>query len=189
MAENKGARVAGTISVGAAILAALAYINSKKAEAKPPGGEIVLPDEFMQLIIAIAASSDIIESDVKKIIDELTKLAIDVQGWPANANSITGLRVAITPATGIQLPSIIVPSGMALVIKAWALNPAWLFVAPSVGEAGNINQSYPLLPSETVSYFVQNADEIYISGMTPAGVPTLGCFACLTVEQRKGGGA
>jgi len=179
MAGDQKAGAALAISIPAAIAAALAL--SKKAQAAPPGGELVLPKEVIDLIIAIAASGDAIEK-------KLAELAIDVKGWPANTDSMTGLRVAINPAAGMQLPSILVPSGMTLVIKAWALNPAWLFVGPSLGEAGNINQSFPLLPSEVVSYQVENADQIYIAGLTAGGVPTAGCFACLTVEQRRRGG-
>lgn len=185
MAEDRKAGAALAISIPTAIMAAVAL--AKKVQAAP-GEELILPKEFIDLVIAIAASSEQIDDGVQKLIQELAKLGINVQGWPANTDSITGLRVAINPAAGMQLPSIVVPSGMALVIKAWALNPAWLFVGPSLGEAGNINQSFPLLPSEVVTYQVENADQIYIAGLTAGGAPTAGCFACLTVEQRRRGG-
>jgi hypothetical protein len=184
MANDNKAGAALAISIPAAIAAALAL--AKKTQGT--GGELVLPKEFVDLVVAIAATSDDINSNTQAIIQALNELAINVQGWPQNADSITGLRVAINPPTGVQLPSIVIPSGMALVIKAWALNPAWLFVGASVGEASNINQSFYLLPSETVSYFVENADHLYIAAMTAAGVATAGCFACLTVEQRRRGG-
>jgi hypothetical protein len=184
MANGNDARAAAVFSAGAAIAAALALINSRKAAA----GEAVIPDEVIELIIAIAASSEDIKTGLQEAIRLLRDLGISVQGWPANTDSITGLRVAINPPAGMQLPSIVVPSGMALVIKAWALNPAWLFVGPSLGEVSNINQSFPLLPSEVVTYQVENADQIYIAGLTAGGVPTAGCFACLTVEQRRRGG-
>lgn len=177
MADNKKAEAALAISIPTAIAAALAL--AKKAKAAE--GELVLPKEFIDLIIAIAASSDAIESDIKKVIDELKTLAINVQGWPTNTDSLTSLRVAVAVA-GTRLPFIAVPSGMSLVIKAWALNPGWLQVGASLGECVNVNQSFPLLPSEIVTYQVQNADQIYIAGTVA------GCFACLTVEQRRRGG-
>jgi hypothetical protein len=180
MAQNNDARAAAGFSAVAAIAAALALLRKPVA-----GGQPVIPDEVIQLLIALAGSSDEINATVQEI---LQALGAGGQGWPANTDSITGLRVAINPPTGVQLPSIIIPSGMALVIKAWALNPAWLFVGPTVAEAGNINQAFYLMPSETVTYFVENADQIYVAGMTPGGVPTAGCFACLTVEQRRRGG-
>jgi hypothetical protein len=179
--ENDSAKVAAGASTVAAIAAALAFINTRKVA----GAQPVIPDEVVQLIVALAATSEDIKATVHQILEAL---GAGGQGWPANTDSITGLRVAITPATGVQLPSIVVPSGMALVITAWPLNPAWLFVGPTLAEAGNINQSYPLLPAANVSYFIENADEIYVSAMTPGGVATAGCFACLTVEQRRRGG-
>ena len=181
MAEDKSAaKMAAGMSTVAAIAAALAWINIRKAA--PPGGELTLPPEFVQLVAAIAATSDSIDANLLKVITELAKLAINVQGWPANTDSLTALRVAIA-VTGTQLPSITIPSGMSLVIKAWALNPGWLQVGATLGECTNLNQSFPLLPSEVVAYQVENADEIYIAGNAA------GCFACLTVEQRRGGGA
>jgi hypothetical protein len=51
-----------------------------------------------------------------------------------------------------------------------------------MAECSNVNQSYPLLPSEVVGYQIQNANQLYIAA-TAAG-----CFACLTVEKWKGGG-
>lgn len=181
MAGNDEAKVAAVASTAAAIAAGLALLNSRRVEA----GEPVIPDELIQLIVALAASSEDIKSTTLQI---LQALGVGGQGWPANADSITSLRVAINPPAGIQLPSIVVPSGFALVISAWPLNPAWVFVAPSLGEVSQLNQAYPLLPTGNVSYFVENADQLYVSGMTPGGVPTAGCFACLTVEQRRRGG-
>lgn len=179
MAENRKAGVAVALSVPAAIAAAVAL--SRRMQAAPPGGEFTLPKEFIDLIIAIAASTDDISGNIQQIIQALNTLSISVQGWPANADSLTGIRVPIT-ATGMQLPFIAVPSGMTLIIKAWALNPGWLQVGASLAGCANINQSFPLLPSEIVGYQVQNAEQIYIAANAP------GCFACLTVEQRKGGG-
>lgn len=180
MANENDARVAAGFSAAAAIAAAIGLLRKPVA-----AGETVIPDEVIQLLIALAASSEDLVAKTQEILEALGQGG---QGWPANTDSITGLRVAIAPPTGVQLPDIAVPSGMALVIKAWALNPAWLWVAPTAGEAGNINQSFYLMPSEVVTYQVENANQIYIAGMTAGGAPTAGCFACLTVEQRRTGG-
>ena len=180
MAEDRHAKGAAVMSTAAAIAAVLALLKSRKVGAEP--GEFTLPDEFLQLIAAIAASSDTIDTNVQKIIEELCTLAIAVQGWPANTDSLTALRVAVA-VTGTRLPSITIPSGLAMVLKAWALNPGWLQIGASVAECANVNQSFPLLPNEVVAYQVQNADQIYVAA-TAAG-----CFVCLTVEQRRGGGA
>lgn len=179
MASEQDAKVAAGFSLTAAIAAIAVYLQNRKVG----GAELVLPDEVIRLLAGIGTGVD-------EIYEALRNLTITGggQGWPANANTITALRVAINPANGVELPAIIIPSGFAMVIKAWALNPAWLWVGASLGECRNINQAFPLLPSETVTYQVQNANQLYIAGMTPAGAVTAGCFACLTVEQRKGGG-
>ena len=176
--EDRKAGVALAISIPAAIAAAAAL--AKKAQAAPKG-ELVIPKEFWDLIIAIAASAGTIDDSIQKVIQELAKLTINVQGWPVNADSITALRVAVA-VTGTRLPDIAVPSGMSLVIKAWTLNPGWLQVGASLAECSNVNQSFPLLPNEVVGYQVQNANQIYIAA-TAAG-----CFACITTEQRRRGG-
>ena len=173
---SQASKVAAGMSTAAAIAAALAWINSRKVQA---AGDI--PEELVALIAAIAASADSTDTSTIQILQEITKLAINVQGWPSSTDSITALRVAVLP-TGTRMPQIVVPSGMALFIKAWGLNPGWLQVGASLSECVNINQSFPLLPNETVWYFVGNAEDIYIAGTVA------GCFACLTVEQRRRGG-
>jgi hypothetical protein len=180
MAEAKErSNAALAISVPTAIALVWSYLRGSKAGA-------AIPDEVVQLLIALAATSEDTKGLVQQILDALST-GSGGQGWPANADSITALRVAINPAAGVEMPSIFIPSGMTLVIKAYALNPAWLWVGASLGEVANVNQAFPLLPNEVVTYQVENANQIYISAMTPAGVATAGCFACLTVEQRRGG--
>jgi len=179
--RDKASQVAIGVSAAAAIAAALAFAQKAKAATPEiPEGVVQLPQELWNLIIAIANALDSVDTDLDTVITELSKLSISVQGWPPNTEGITSLRVAIA-TTGTILPYIAVPSGMALVIKAWALNPGWLQVGGSLAECSNINQSFSLLPNETAGYFVQNAEQVYIAATVA------GCFACLTVEQRKGG--
>lgn len=178
--ENDHAKVAAVGSVAATIASVWALLKSGQVAA----GEF--PQEVIELLLALAQSSVDIHTTTQQILEAL---GAGGQGWPANADAITSLRVSVNPATGMQLPAIFVPSGMALVVKAYALNPAWLWVGASAAEAGQVNQAFPLLPNEVVTYQVENADQVYVAAMTPAGVATAGCFACLTVEQRRGGGA
>lgn len=171
---SDNAKLAAGMSTAAAIAAVIAMLRSGKAEAAP--GEI--PEELWNLIIAIAASADAIDKDLDEVIEALSKGA--GQGWPPNTNAITAIRVPLGAANvGVQMPFMLVPDGMTLFIKAWALNPGWLQVGGSRAESQNINSSFPLLPSETVWYHVQNADSVWVS-------PTVaGCFVVLTVEHRK----
>jgi hypothetical protein len=175
--QDNSAKVAAGASTIAAIAAALAYLNSKKVAA----GELVFPDEVVQLIVALAASSEEIRTTVLAILQALGTGGGGGQGWPANTDAITSLRVAVA-VTGTQLPFIAIPSGMSLVIKAWTLNPGWIQVGATQAECQNVNQSFPLLPNEVVTYQIENAEKIYIAGTVA------GCFACLTVEQRRLGG-
>ncbi len=180
MAErnDRTAKVAVGVSAAAAIAAAVALSRKSGAD----GGATQLPQELWDLVIAMAGSLENVDTDLDEVISAIKALSLGGGlGWPLNTNSIAALRVVI-PVTGIQLPYIAVPSGMSLVIKAWALNPGWLQVGASLAACVNINQSFPLLPNELVGYQVGNADEIWIAATVP------GRFACLTAEFRKGGG-
>jgi len=178
---DQATKVAAAMSTGTAIALAIGWLNANKAKA----AEQAIPEELMNLVIAIANSADKVDEQTLGIIAAINNLSLGGGlGWPLNANAITALRVAITPATGMRLPQIIVPSGLSLVIKAWPLNPAWLQIGGSVAECSSINQSFYLMPNEIVGYQVENANQIYIAAA--GAVP--GCFASLTVEQRKGGG-
>jgi hypothetical protein len=164
MAEDKSAKTALGISTVAIIAAAIAA--SKKAGAAPPGGQITLPPEFVQLIAAIAASSDDIDSNLLKAIDEISKIAINVQGFPPNALGIRSFsKLCVVANQAYQGDDMVVPEGMSLLIKSYPTNAAAsiIRVASSPADATNLNSSWPLLPNEAVGYQVKNANQIYIS--------------------------
>jgi hypothetical protein len=164
MAENRSAKAAAGMSTLAAIAAAAAWINSRKAA--PPGGEIILPAEFIQLIVAIAASSDSIDNNLLKVINELTHLAINVQGFPPNASGIRSFaKLCAVANQAYQGDDMTVPEGMSLLIKSYPTNAAAsiIRVASSPADATNPNSSWPLLPNEAVGYQVKNANQIYVS--------------------------
>lgn len=166
------------LSAGMSTTAAIAAIIAAYKSGKVAAGD--LPEELMNLIIAMANNLESIDTDLDQVIAALSNQGIY---WPSNTDSITSLRALVTPA-GMQLPSVIVPSGMTLVLMGWPTNPAWLQIGASAAEAANINQSFPLLPGQVVQYQVQNANQIYVA---TAGA-VAGCFICLTVEQRRAGG-
>jgi len=174
--EHRSAKMAAGMSTAAAIAAALAWLNSGKVEAGT--WEFTLPEEFVHLITAIAASSDSIDENLLQVIEEITKLALNVQGFPANTTGIRSFtRVCAVANQAYQGDDMEVPEGMSLLVKAYPLNAALslIRVASSISEATNINSSWPLLPSETVAYQVQNANQIYVSG-TVAGI--MAVFSC-----------
>jgi len=181
MADQKSDKVVLGMSTTAAVAAVMAWIAaSKKVGAAPGDGTI--PSEVVELIVAIALSADHVDQNTLDIINAVNELSLGSgRGWPENAIGIRSLRVQIVP-TGTQLPDVLIPDGMALVIKAWPLNPGWLQVGESLSASGSLNQSWPLIPNEIVWYNVKNANQIYV------GANAAGCFANLTVEQKGGGG-
>jgi hypothetical protein len=163
---EKSAKMAAGMSTVAAIAAALAWINSRKAQPSPPGGELILPEEFVNLVVAIAANSDTIDNNLLKVIDELTKLAINVQGFPANAQGIRSFsKLCAVANQAYQGDDMVVPEGMSLLIKSYPTNVAASIIraASSQSDATNPNSSWPLVPNEAVGYQVKNANQIYVS--------------------------
>jgi hypothetical protein len=164
--ERSPAKMAAGMSTVAAIAAALAWINSRKKVTAPPGEELTLPPEFVQLIAAIAASSDSIGNNLLKVIEELTNLSINVQGFPANTQGIrTFTKLCAIANQSYQGDDMVVPEGMSLLIKSYPTNAgaSIIRVASSISDATNLNSSWPLLPNEAVGYQVKNANQIYVS--------------------------
>ncbi len=181
MSENRSKMAAG-VSTAAAIAAAVALINSRKVGATPRPGDFTLPDEFVQLMVAIAATADSIANNLVRVIDGLAKLAINVQGFPANARGVRTFTVNCAIANrAYQGSDLAVPEGMSLIIKSYPTNPvlSLVRVASSLSDASNINSSWPLMPNEGIGYQVQNADEIYVSATVA------GALVVFTVEKAE----
>jgi len=158
--QNRDSKAAVGLSAAATIAAVAAWLNSRKQVA---AGEI--PDEVIQLIMAIAASSNNIEGGIQQLITELSNLGINVQGWPPNVRRIRTFTivcaVAGQPYRGSPMA---IPSGRSLVVKANALNAvgSLIYVATAAAECTNPNSSYPLVPNEPIGYAVQNAEDVYV---------------------------
>lgn len=181
--DNRAAKVALGISTGAAITAVFALLN-KRAAAAPPGegGEYELPEELWRLLIAIAQSGENIESGIKDLAEALGDLAINVQGYPPNAEFTASYRFECAIANqAYQLQDLAVPDGFPLTLLAWNLNPAgsYVLVGRSAAEATNINQGYPMFPGATKDYFIQNASRLYVSA------PAVPAWIVATAEQRR----
>ncbi len=98
----------------------------------------------------------------------------------SNAETIRSFLVPCPAANAPwQLPSFIIPDGMALVIKANPANGGVVSVAPNSADVINPNQSYPLLPNEPIGYYVKDSKSIWVSS-TVAGDSVV-----CTVEQRS----
>lgn len=172
MADDKRHSAGATalaISVPTAIALALTFLRGQKVEA----GENILPEEVIQLLIAMAATSEETKDAVLSILARLAENGGGEigQGWPPNTRYIRSSGITCLAAnTAYQAPDIVVPSGMALIVKAHPLNAVGsvVQVATTPADCLNANSSYPLIPSEAVSYHIQNADVLRVSA-TVAG--------------------
>lgn len=171
MAEDRRAGAATVISLSAGIAAAWALLASRRAQAATPGGEFVLPDEFVQLIIAMASSAGVIEGQLQQVIEELAKVSVNVQGWPPNTKRIRAFTTnCVLVGTAYRASEMPIPDGMGLIIRSHPANAvgSLVHVAATAADCLNPNSAYPLQPSELVVYNIQNAHDIYVSS-TAAG--------------------
>ncbi len=179
MAE-KSEQTAAVMSTAAAVMAGLAWLSKPAA-----AGQI--PPELMNLVIAIASSSDNIDKDLDQVISELAGLSINTRGWVPNADGIRSTRVVISALDQPQqLPPLPVPDDMAVLLKGWPTNAGLVYVGGSNVACIDVQQAWPLLPNELVGYRVQNANQLYVAGITGAG-SFVGDMLAITVEHRSGG--
>lgn len=177
MSNGKDSRYAEIASTGAAIAGVMAWLEARKKRVTEPGDEIVIPEELMVLIAAIAANSD-------NILDELRKFVLDpsltIMGWPPNTSRMRTITVHCTAAnTAYQADTLEVPDGMALIIKSYPTNAAGsiLRVGTTQFEATSLDMSYPLEPNEAVAYHVKNASQFWVSSTVA------GSIAVFSTEQ------
>jgi len=164
------------MSTGAAIAAVMALLQGRK-----PSAGVVIPDEVIQLLMAMAATSESINAALGEIAGLLSGLQLNVQGWPSNLNRFATISVNCAIANQAYQPDdhLYIPDGMALLIRSHPGNvPGSLVrVAASPNEALTPDASYPLQPSETIAYYIKDAHEVFVSS-TAAGSIVL-----LTAEQ------
>lgn len=120
--------------------------------------------------------------------DELIKKAQEVidaikrhLGFPPNASSVRTFAIQCVAAnTPYRANDMLIPEGMALLIKASPANgvAAVVYVARSPAECLNINSSWPLVPNESIPYFVKNSNVFYVSSNVAGSV------VIFTAEQR-----
>lgn len=179
--EDKLAKTALGASVTAIIASAIALSKKAKASAAEHGNRseaAIL--ELMEAILAVLERSQVV---VDPLLLERLIQALDrgINGYPANTRFITAGRVAIGALNrAYRMPQVPVPEGMQVALKGWHTNAGIIYVGGSDAAAININQSWPLLPSELIWYQVRNLEEIRVSG------DTVGDFVAYTVEQRGG---
>jgi hypothetical protein len=103
-------------------------------------------------------------------------------GWAPNQPRGRTFRVvgdSLTVPT--RFPTVYIPDGHQLYIKAWPDNDSWVFTGFSPAEAMSDNHSWPLLPNEPQWYQIEDAAALYLR------VLHIGDSVVCTVEQGKGG--
>jgi hypothetical protein len=104
--------------------------------------------------------------------------------YPPNADYPLSGRIQLVAARSpMNLPNVAIPDGFEIAIKSWPANPVggYINVGKSRADVLNQDESWPLIPNESISYGVKDAKELWVSATAgPAWV-------CWTVEQRRGG--
>lgn len=176
MAEQRGDAYTKVMSTAAAAAALAAWLKKSAYAA----GEI--PQELIELVIAMANDLGTITADVSAITEKLESLSLG-QGYPPNTEQITAQRLDLTvPNVALQLGDLTIPDDFILVIKSWPTNPAppggLLYVSNSKANAENPGNAYPLVTNEWRGFRVQNANVLWVScTIAPA-------LVSISVEQR-----
>lgn len=203
MAEKgRSSKAAVVVSIGAAVTAALALLQKRvKAAPLEPSQIVGLDEATMNLLIAIAQAGALIDSNtlgalgkLQEIIDKIGVPGIPgipeipsipgvltVQGWPPNAEGARTFAVlCVAVATAYEVPDMVIPDGMSLAIKASPLNlvDSLIFLARTPAECTNPNSAWPLVPNESITYQVTNANAFYVS------TNTAGSIVLFSGEQR-----
>jgi hypothetical protein len=167
------------MSTAAAITSVLALLKNN-AQAAQDG---TIPDEMLQLLVAMAQTNDAIYQSLTGIKDSIDNLSLTGgQGWPPNANSARSTTVLCVAAnTAYQCPDLIVPDGMSLAIKSSPANAVGsiVYVARTPAECTNPNSAWPLALNEAITYQITNAKLLWVSS------PIAGSIAVITAEQRS----
>ena len=103
--------------------------------------------------------------------------------YPPNAETFA-VTVVNLPIVGVpvQLPEIIIPDLMMLVIKNHPANlpAALIFVGPTASIAADPLQAYPLVNNKSVALWIKNSEVVWVSASIANS------NVSIVVEQKKG---
>jgi hypothetical protein len=185
--NNRASQLAALLSAVGAAGGWAAYFKAN-SNANTNGGQLVIPSSLMDLLSAWAQSTDDINSAVAQILAALPNLGggggtipVTVQGYPANADQVDSGQMTVSITLPASLPNLLIPDDFAIVVKAFASNPAgsYILCAGSKSGASGLATAYPLSPNDSISYRVKNASSIWV--MATAGP----AWVNWTVEQRS----
>jgi hypothetical protein len=173
--RNQAAKLAAVGGTAALLAAVAALLQRRKAAAAGGQGDVVIPDELIELIMAIAANSEATATATQTLITEIRNLVVDpqltVKGWPPNTQRVRTIIVTCIQANiAYQADHLLVPDGMGLLIRSDPANAVGsrVRVATSRVEATMPDASYPLQPTEIVVWGIKDAHDVWVSS-TAAG--------------------
>jgi len=170
MADNdRKVTYTGVMTTATALASAVLLLQSMKTGVEASaGGNLNIPPELLELLIAMAADvSDIDIVRLPEILEALKAISLNVKGWPENGDFISSFRTQLLAANvGQQMEDLEVPDGFVLTVKADPGNPAppaVIRIASSQADSQNPNSSYPLIQNEFRDWPIKNAKQLYVS--------------------------
>ncbi len=167
------------LAVGyAGVMATIAAFRSHKAEAGE-GTEFTLDAETKEMLATIAEANASMLLGLSDILEALSALEVNVQGFPPNADFVVTTRVVCTLANKTYpVPELEVPEGFQVLIKAWPLNAVGSLVYVATNPAPQQQMAWPLIPNESLPYGIKNTNKLWVFSNIA------GSQAVVTVEQR-----
>lgn len=180
MAESPTSVQKATLAISSAsvITSAIALL-SKRSSVVEASGPMSLDDATMQLLIALAASSDRIDNTLNQLM-EFIQSNQGVSGppeYPNNHHTVSFSVVCQQANTPYRVPECDIPPGRNFVVKGYPTNAGLIYVATGAAPSANWQQAWPLMPNEPVGYRIQNANVLWVSAQVA------GDIAVCTVEQ------
>lgn len=172
-AAEKWAAVMNTLTA-AGIGGLLLKNNQAKA------GQSEFPPEIVPLLQAIVAGMGIIVDDLSSLKDAIAAISPG-SVWGENADYVSTVRIQCVAANQTYpVPSMIVPDGFDILVKAWPTNAIGSLIFVITNPAPNQNACYPLIPNESIRLKIKDSGKIYLFSNVA------GSQATVSVEQRGG---
>ena len=130
-----------------------------------------------QLVSQVITAINTLNITLEKLLVSLSNLDLPFENPPQIASQV---KKVTTVGTAVQLPPLLIPYDMEVVIKAPAGNTGTIYIGNSKPEAEDHTLSYPLERGEPIEYKIRNLSQLWIdSTVANEGI-------VWTVEQKGG---
>lgn len=75
---------------------------------------------------------------------------------------VTGNMTCAVANRGYQLPDVVIPPTLSIVIKAWFTNVGQIYIAHRQSDSQSVAVAWPLIPNEGIAYRIPNANGVWI---------------------------